>query len=182
VNRSQRRAASRRAALTFDTAMRTRTEADRQALRNRVPVNVLDQCDAADAHANQIFKVAAQQMNADLGECEYAKAPDWLRLSLARTWSAFITGTCRTCQHAPSINRPEPVVAAVWRPNLVVCTHCIDLTKATGAADLTCDRCARVCAGLPGDGIHPCSLRFGPLIYLYGLCRGCMAQHNAEAA
>jgi hypothetical protein len=178
MNRAQRRAAARRDALTFDTVMRTLTETDRQTLRKRVPVHVVDQFDAAASHADRIFEDTARQMNAKRGECEYAKAPAWLRLSLAETWSAFTAGTVDTCQHAPSINRPEPVVAAVWRPNLLACINCIHLTKATGAADLTCDRCRRVCAGLPDDGIHPCSLTFGPLIYFYGLCRGCMALHS----
>lgn len=178
MNRAQRRATARREALTFDAAMLTRTEADRQALRKRVPVHVVDQFDAAASHTDRIFADTAQRMNAKRGECEYGKAPDWLRLSLARTWSAFTAGTIDTCQHAPSIHRPEPVVAAVWRPNLLVCIACIHLTKAPGATDRVCDRCRRVCAGLPGDGIHPCSLTFGPLIYFYGLCRGCMALHS----
>jgi len=165
--------------LALDKMMRSLTEKDRAALRALAPVHMVDQFDAAASHVERLFKGMGANMKATIGGIDFPNVPDWLRLTLVDTWAGFIEGTIDTCQHAPRIDRPEPVVSAVWRPGLIVCAHCIHLTKATGASDLTCDRCGRVCAGLDhGEGIHPCSLTFGPLVYFFGLCPDCMTEHN----
>jgi hypothetical protein len=165
--------------LALDKMLRNLTDADRAEMRARAPVHLLDQLDAAAAQSERLFKGMGAAMKATVGGVDYANVPDWLRLSLVDTWARFIGGTIDTCQHAPRIDHPQPVVAAVWRPGLIVCAHCIHLTKATGTADLTCDRCARVCAGLDhGEGIHSCSITFGPLLYFFGLCPGCMTEHS----
>lgn len=169
-------------AVALDKLMSRLTDADRAEMRSRAPVHLLDQSDAATSQAERLFKDMGSAMKATIGGADYGDVPDWLRLSLVDTWAGFIEGTLDTCQHAPRIDRPQPVVAAVWRPGLIVCTACIYLTKATGAADLTCDRCARVRAGLErGEGIHPCSISFGPLLYFYGLCPDCLRDHKAAS-
>lgn len=166
------------AAIALDKMMLRLTEADRAAMRRHTPVHLVDQFDAATDEVDRVIAGIGHDQHASLGECTYADVPDWLRLALVQTWQGFITGSIDTCQHSPVIGRPEPVVAAVWRPGLIVCAHCAYLTRAVGAADSTCDKCDRICAGMPDDGIHACSLGFGPLIFFYGLCRGCFAGHT----
>ena len=169
------------AVIALDKLMRRLTDDERAEMRRTAPLHLVDQFDAAATQAERLLKDMGRDLGATLGGLDYAAVPDWLRLSLVDTWLAFIAGTADTCMHAPVVSRPEPVVAAVWRPALIVCTACTHLTKVTGEADRTCDRCARVCTGLAGDRIHPCSLTFGPLLYMFGLCPGCMADHKVRA-
>jgi hypothetical protein len=166
------------AAIALDKMMRRLTEADRAAMRKAAPAHLVDQFDAATDDVDQVIAGIGHDRGASLGECTYADVPDWLRLALADTWQGFLAGSIDTCMHQPVVTRPQPIVAAVWHRNLIVCAACAYLTRAVGAADKKCDCCGRVCAGLPGDGIHACSLGFGPLLFFYGLCVGCMADHN----
>ena len=166
------------AAAALDKLLIRLTDADREQMRRHAPVHLVDQYDAAAAEVDQLIAGIGRDLDANPGWVEYGNVPQWLRLALVDTWHGFTTGRIDTCQHSPVIDRPEPVVAAVWRPNLIVCAHCAYLTRAVGAADRQCDKCSRVCAGLPHDGIHPCSITFGPLLYFYGLCRRCMAEHT----
>lgn len=167
-------------AIVLDAFLTSLTPADRAAMRKATPAHLVDQFDAATDEVDQVIAGIGHDLDASLGECTYANVPDWLRLALADTWHGFTTGSIDTCMHQPVVTRPQPVVAAVWHRNLIVCTACTHLTQAVGVADRICDCCGRVCAGLPGDGIHACSLGFGPLLFFYGLCRRCMADH-AEA-
>jgi hypothetical protein len=164
------------AAVALDKFLIQLTEADRARMRRSAPVDLVDQFDAATAETDQLMAGIGRAHDATLGGYDYAEVPTWLRLALVDTWHGFTTGTIDTCTHQPVVSRPEPVVAAVWRPNLIACAACIHLTRAVGVVDRTCDECGRVCAGLPGDGIHPCSISFGPLLYFYGLCRGCFTE------
>ncbi|SCL20480.1 hypothetical protein [Micromonospora inyonensis] len=79
----------------------------------------------------------------------------------------------------PAPTRPAPaapVVAAAWKPGLIVCHACTYLTALPRGSDRdrTCDACGRVCAGVEhGDGIHPGMVQLGPLVYQYGVCGDC---------
>lgn len=147
-------------------------------LRAATPVNVVDQLDAATDDAHQFMTAVA---HAALGESDpratdAAAVPGWIRLPLLDTLTTWMDGQARTCRHQPHPDRPQPVVAAAWRPGLVVCAGCAYLTALprNSKRDRTCDRCGRVCAGLEhGDGIYPGLIQLGPLVYQYGTCAGC---------
>ena len=170
------------AVIALDKLMRRLTDNERAEMRATAPVHLVDQFDAAARDVDRLLKDLGRDLGATIGGLDYTAVPDWLRLSLVDTWFAFVGGTADTCMHAPVISHPQPVVAAVWRPGLIACAACAHLTKVTGEADRSCDRCARVCAGLDaGEGIHGCSISFGPLLYMFGLCPGCMADHKEAA-
>ncbi|KXK61960.1 hypothetical protein AWW66_11000 [Micromonospora rosaria] len=147
-------------------------------LRAATPVHVVDQLDAATDHAHQFMTTAA---HAALGESnarttDAAGVPGWLRLPLLDTLTTWFADQAATCRHQPHPDRPEPVIAAAWKPGLVVCTRCAPMTglPRNSDRDRTCDRCGRVCAGVEhGDGIYPGMVQVGALVYQYGVCGQC---------
>ena len=161
-------------AVALDNLLRRLTDTDRAAIRSRAPVHIRDQFDAAASHTERLFADMGHAMQSTVGALDYTNIPDWLRLRLVDTLARFAAGTLDVCRHAPRIDRPQPVVSAVWRPGLIACLPCIHLIKATGTDDRTCDKCGHVCAGL----IHACSITYGPLIYFYGLCPRCMTEQE----
>jgi hypothetical protein len=165
-------------ALALDEFLSRLTPTDREAMRNAAPVALLDQVEAAEAEVDQLVRIVGRFADSSFAELDYADVSEWVRLSVADTLLRFHRGTHDTCTHNPSPARPQPVLASAWRPGLVTCGRCTHLFKATGDADRTCDRCGRVCAGLPGDGIHSCTLTFGALGYFYGLCVDCMVDQT----
>lgn len=106
---------------------------------------------------------------------QWQDCPGWVRLQLLDTWIRWSTGKAPTCEHNPQIAHPVPVFSALWRPGVVSCGPCSQyLFRLTGEADRTCDGCGRVVAGLEaGDGIHPCGVRFGPMVLFWGACGDC---------
>lgn len=151
-------------------------------VRAAQPGHVLDQADAAESEAfatltaiNDLFLV---------GEVQGAQAghlPGWLRLNLLDAWVSYVSGRGETCRHSPDPGGHMPVFAAAWRPGLTACracTHLFALGRGT-AADRTCDACGRVCVGAAGDGIHPCAIQLGPMVFQYGACPDC---HDPLAA
>ena len=145
--------------------------------RAAMPTALVDQVDAASDDAHQFMHAVARHVGDE--SAQYAAAqdvPEWVRLTLLDAFTTWASGRGSTCRHQPTPDRPEPVLAAAWRPGLVACMRCAHLTglPSGSAKDRTCDRCGRVCAGLEhGDGIHPGMVQLGPLIYQYGTCRDC---------
>ena len=72
------------------------------------------------------FEAARSELFSRLGNPEGSTAvlPDGIRLSHARTLVGWFTDTGETCPHRPNYLSPEPVFAAAWEPNLVVCLAC----------------------------------------------------------
>jgi hypothetical protein len=164
-------------AIALDEFLTKATDADWAAMRKAAPAHLLDQHDAAATEALNatMTEMALFHGAKEITWARHRDVPEWIRLSVLDTVTRFFAGRADTCMHQPSADHPEPVLAAAWRPGLVTCTDCAHLFRLAGDADRRCDRCGRVCAGLPGDGIHACRVMFGPLVYAYGLCVGCMA-------
>lgn len=102
--------------------------------------------------------------------------PEWTRLGLLHTFIAWVGGVGATCMHAPRPDRPQPVAAAAWKPDLVVCAACTHLLllARNSTADRRCDGCGRVTAGTAHDDpIWPALLTYGSLVYQLGTCRAC---------
>ncbi|MEU8327124.1 hypothetical protein [Micromonospora sp. NPDC048839] len=145
-------------------------------IRAVTPTAHLDQDDAAAGHATQIMTAAAGPTlgTTDTHRLDPGDAPGWLRLGLLDTWIRWTTGTADTCRHQPTHDRPQPVIAAAWKPGLVVCPDCAMLTAAPRTADTTCDACGHQCGDLAsGGGIYAGMVQLGPLIYQYGTCADC---------
>lgn len=146
-------------------------------LRTAVPTDQLDQLDAAvdqvraGTDAAVAAGVAAGSLLLSPGE-----HPDWARLGALAALVTWLGGRGSTCVHSPHPIRPQPIVAAAWRPDLMVCAACTHLLRlpCNNPADRTCDACGRVCTGVDaGDPIWPASFVIGPLQYLLGACIDC---------
>lgn len=98
--------------------------------------------------------------------------PTWLRLAALSTLLTWTNGTGTTCEHHPRIERPEPVVAAAWRPDTVTCRTCADVTFTEGISDDDAQRCDG-CGTTPSSGLHPGHLAIGPLLMFYAMCVRC---------
>ncbi|WFE45009.1 hypothetical protein [Verrucosispora sp. WMMD1129] len=148
-----------------------------EQLRAHTPVHALDQADAATVDALRITTTAGRDvLGSDAHPATVEQTPGWLRLGLLDAFTAWLTGRASTCFHAPDPARPQPVIAAAWRPGVVTCSACVHLVALPrgSAADRTCDACGHRCAGPEhGDGIYPGMVQFGPLIYQYGVCGDC---------
>lgn len=146
-------------------------------LRAQAPGPFLDQADAAARHAAHVLDQLGPKLDARPEDVAAADIPGWLRLSLADALAGFLTGRADTCRHAPTPARPQLVAAAACKPGLVVCGACAHQLVAGptgGPADRTCDRCGRVCSGLDDDGISPGVVRYGPLVFTFGVCSDCL--------
>lgn len=145
------------------------------AMRAATPAAHIDQADAAAGRATHLMTAAGRALGTtDARGLNPGDAPDWLRLGVLDTYARWITGTADTCRHQPTPDRPHPVLAAAWKPGLVVCPDCAMLTAATRAVDTTCDACGHQCGALAqGGGIYLGMVQLGPLIYQYGTCADC---------
>ncbi len=144
-----------------------------------MPVGELDQLQAASRDTNRVSAFIADHIGAQPHMRAPDGIPDWVRLGLLQAWSAHCLNTADTCLHSPTVERPEPVTAAAWRPGLVVCMRCSMLLaiRYGSEASRTCDGCGHVCAGTEHDDpIYPNSVVFGTLIYQFGACRACRSE------
>ncbi|WP_432051121.1 hypothetical protein [Verrucosispora sp. NA02020] len=156
-----------------------------EQLRALAPTHVVDQVDAATADALHITTTTGRHaLGVDhVTPTTVEQTPGWLRLGLLDTFTAWLAGKASTCRHAPDPHRPQPVIAAAWRPGVITCGQCIHLTALPRGSDRdrTCDACGRVCAGVEhGDGIYPGMVQFGPLIYHYGTCGDCRSAFTTD--
>jgi hypothetical protein len=146
------------------------------ALRRSMNVSVRDQGDAAADHVSAFLRGIGAAVDGDVGQRTFEDCPDWLRLGLLLAINSFFLGTADTCLHSPSPDRPGPVFAAACKPGVITCQFCVHLLKNPpgGAADMTCDACGHVCAGVEaGDGVFVGATQFGVLLFMYGTCRDC---------
>lgn len=145
------------------------------AFRRHAPTAFRDQQEAAidDAHrAMHVFHaIAGGTLTGNTSD----EMPEWIRLGVLDTWARIADGTATTCIHQPTLDRPQPIVAAAWKPGMATCGHCSRILNAPRGSveDRTCDRCGHVCQPQDGDLIHPCAVQFGQLLYQFGLCREC---------
>jgi len=168
-----------RATIALDDLLLAASSATVRALRARVPGHLLDQADAAAGDARTLLGRVAEATGTTPREMDPGDVEDWLRLAGVDALRGFLDGSARVCTHNPTPRRHEPIFACAWRPGLVVCARCIPMLKApTRVADLTCDRCGRVCAGpAAGDGICPLVLQIGALTFNAGACTDCRPDH-----
>lgn len=144
-------------------------------LNQLAPVHYRDQADAAALDAHYVQDAFRAAMSDEPHVRDGRNMPDWIRLGAIDSIRRHIDGTADTCLHNPSADRPQPVVAAAWKPGLITCVRCIHLFKLTGtAADLVCDGCGRQCEGPQvDDGIYQAVVRLGLLVFHYGTCTDC---------
>lgn len=142
-------------------------------VRQATPVALVDQLDAATTHATVVATtVAGRAGGYDIGAATAGDLPGWLRLGLLDALTQWADGKASTCRHSPDPDRPEPVLAAAWKPGLITCVRCAHLWSLGREANLTCDCCGRVCP-TDGDGVYPGVTQFGSLLFQYGTCVDC---------
>ena len=142
------------------------------ALANDVPTWVLDQYKAAAQQVYARIPAVAASTDSTVSSSTLSQAPGWVRLNVLDTIVGWSAGHGQVCVHQPHPSRPQPVVAAAWKPGLVACGHCTHLLriKSGSIADRTCDGCGSVD---PHDGLYPTTVTVGPLIYSLGVCQTC---------
>ena len=77
-------------------------------------------------------------------------------------------GGSRTCLHAPTWH--GWLVAAAWRPGLVVCPQCAPMLRPRRGTEFACDLCG---TDNPGD-CQPAAVAAGRLLLVYGACGDCL--------
>jgi hypothetical protein len=140
------------------------------------PAGLLDQVSAAAADTIHLMEKSLDKPGGAMPIAPH-QLDAWIRLGILDTFAQWFNGTGRTCLHSSNPRRPQSVWSAAWRPNLVVCTHCVGLLRLRGDAGYTCDACGRVCAGPEhGDPIHTVAVVLGALSYQAGCCRDCLPE------
>ena len=83
-------------------------------------------------------------------------------------------GTALTCDHSPTLDKPQCILAAAWCPGSVTCTACKHLLyiggTVTGSDETNsarCDHCGNT------EGVFPTQAAFRALTYLVRLCPEC---------
>lgn len=144
----------------------------RAALRAAAPAHLVALADAMAAETRE----AMGEAGGSVADAAAADVPEWLRLGAVDAVRGFLDGSARTCLHSPGPSSFRPVLAAAWRPGLVVCAECSHLLAGRSQArDAACDRCGRVCAGVDaGDPVHALQLAVGALVYTAGACTDCV--------
>lgn len=159
-----------RNAVEFDQWLAELTDEQFAALKANVPTGFADQLHAARTEgvrtAERVLKNPSKWVNTQ-------SVPDWVRLGMYDALLGWFSGSGTTCMHNPMPGRPEPVVAAAYKPGLVTCGSCTHLLVVRGQADRTCDGCGRVCTGTGDDLIRPVIIFVGVLGYMFGVCRDC---------
>jgi len=115
-----------------------------------LPAHLVDQLDAARDDTLRLLRFEAPLIGGQVTELDFAGMPEWVRLPMLTTYVAWALGRGKTCTHSPTPQRPEPVFAVAWRPELVTCARCVHLTVLHPGSrlDRTCDCCGRVVAGI----------------------------------
>lgn len=173
-----RRAAGRAALHADDLARTDPAEFVRLAVHARavLPTGQLDQMDAATDETVRQLRTVAAVIGYRFDETPVGAHPPWVTIGAFAALTGWALDTARTCLHSPSPARPEPVMAAAWRPDLIVCSGCVHLLPLPrgSTADRTCDGCGHVTAGPEHDDpISVGVLQVGPLAYQLGACRSC---------
>ncbi|MEV8638924.1 hypothetical protein AB0395_45445 [Streptosporangium sp. NPDC051023] len=137
---------------------------------------LLDQNEAAAVQVYEGMTQAAAAVGEGVVNLAPSQHPDWVRLGLLAALITWCSGKSGTCTHVPNPMRPQPVAAAAWKPNLVVCDACRHLLSIPrgSAKDRTCDGCGVITEGIDhGDPIWPVSVAHGGFVYLVGVCASC---------
>jgi hypothetical protein len=100
--------------------------------------------DKTDPYTEQLI-AAADEASALLGHgdgaCGSAEAAPWIRLGAMTALTKWgLHEDVRLCSHEPHHMRPQPVFAAAFMPNAVVCQKCVGLLFQDGDRHL-CNGC-----------------------------------------
>lgn len=145
------------------------------AVRATAPAALRDQLDAATDHVEHRLRDAAAAGHGHFHNGPADDHPAWVRLGALHALVSWTESAANTCMHAPTPTRPQPIAAAAWKPDLVVCARCTHLLALprNSAADRTCDGCGHLTGTQQDDGIHPGLIQLGPLMWSFGACTTC---------
>ena len=114
------------------------------------------------------------RLSAVLGVDSDNDGPEWLRLAALDAMLGWMEGESRTCMHSPVPDRPQPILAAAWKPGLIACIRCPHLLKENPLSNHVCDGCGRDFHPDKGrEGIDLVFVKFSHLTYTAGACESC---------
>jgi hypothetical protein len=100
----------------------------------------------------------------------------WLGGAIGNLRARMLAAQVTVCPHL----RPGMVVVtALWAPDRMVCTTCVDRLAAAGEEDRRCDRCGVLAEA---GQIHPAMTSLDPtgaVLVLLGLCAACSQREVA---
>jgi hypothetical protein len=103
----------------------------------------------------------------------------WLGEAASNLRARIMAGATQLCPHL----RPGMVaITALWAPDRMVCTACLDMLAVAGDEDRRCDRCGVVAAA---GQLHPSMTSLDPsgaLLVLLGLCPTCSQREVVEVS
>lgn len=141
---------------------------ERAAVEANLPPGTLDQMNAAAAETLRTLTLEGALTGTALIPANGSDVPEWIRLPLIGTLLEWTTGHGKVCPHNPRISSPEPVLAAAWKPGLVVCTRCVHLLNPRKSERFLCD-----CCGRHDDHLACQRVAYNSLTYSFGACRDC---------
>lgn len=163
------------AVLALDDILCKLTPEQAAAFRAMTPTWLLDQTDSTVEQIRRNISTAKAAGAIKTAALAVEQHPGWIRLGICDALVTWWCGQHSTCMHDPHPMRPRPVLAAAWKPGLVVCGRCEYLLRLPegSEADRTCDGCGRVVTGRGEDLMYPLVVAAGVLGYSVGACRDC---------
>lgn len=96
----------------------------------------------------------------------------WLRSRLDALPAAWQANGVRACRHIRRNPGRGVGVTALYHPDTLVCSDCLDVFKLEGPPDFTCDRCLQQFDALAGV-VYDTQLDGLRLLVMFGLCPKC---------
>lgn len=136
-------------------------------LMQHTPPGYRDQAAGAAAEmAAEVQAARATGMFDDASDRLTTEHPGWVRLPLLAALVGWWRGEADVCVHDPHPDRPQPVHAAAWRPNLVTCSACTHLIRAPRSR--TCGGC-----GHTAPEVTAFATIAGGFSFTSAVCPGC---------
>lgn len=138
-----------------------------------------DQVCAAARETEHLMRAGAEAAEWHAGGIGLDEVPEWVGNGMLAALARWTSHRARLCSHKPSALRPQPVLAAAWKPNFVVCLKCAHRTEPEpGSVEhYRCDGCGNV-----GDEqVNGHVLSLGPFLYEVGVCETCDYGTRGEA-
>lgn len=126
-------------------------------------------------HAHDLLAHVAANFGSGVGAAP--DLPEGLRAVLMPIYDAFQSGRSNTCTHSPDPASGQTVLAAAWRPDLVVCRHCsyFLIDRPEPARDVVCDGCGKRAAGHgPAEQTWLAMVQLRHMLIQVDLCGACL--------
>lgn len=138
--------------------------------RDRVPLHIQDQVDAAEVETNEVLGATAARIKAPVNvHHDHDGTDPVLDAMLDQIRAVAESGQLRGCRHA---GNPQPLMIDFWRrPWVMRCGPCqIALPPVSFREDHTCDNCGTY----DPTGVWPTQIALGAVMVTMGRCDNCI--------